>query len=94
MTSEALDRGPLTGLRALEFGQHDSDRHAVMRLGDARGGIVAGSLDAEANDLPRRRQPSHDRQQSIKEKLAVAVRGLFDQCLVFIECVIGQVWNP
>src|SRR5581483_7138531 len=82
------------GHHALEFGERDGDRNAIMRLRDARRGIAAGRPDAEADDLPWRRQPVHDREQGVEEKLSVTSRGLLDQRLVFIELAAGQIGNP
>ena len=77
--------------QAFEFGEHDGDGDAVGRFGDARGDIGAGGLDAEPDQLPRRRQPAHHDQQRRQESFAVEGDGRLDQHLGLVEMAVGEV---
>ena len=77
----------------LQLRDRDRHRDAVARLGDARGDRGAGRLDAEADDLPRRRKPAHHHQQRIKKQRVVLRRGGFDQLFAFVKLVTGEVRN-
>ncbi len=59
---------------ARDFGQHDGDRDVVGRFRDARGGIAAGRLGGEPDQLPRRREPAHHQHQRIDEHVRMRLQ--------------------
>src|SRR5581483_8860764 len=79
------------GNQSLKFRQYNVDRDTIVRFCHTSRHITAGRSHPEADKLPRRRHPTHDRQQGVKKQLPVTGSRVLYKGLAFIELGIRKV---